>query len=543
MNQEPLSLSLRDGVQLRGTLWFPSGPGPWPALLMRQPYGHRLASTLVYAHPAWYASQGYLVLVQDVRGQGDSEGIFQGFAQEAADGTDTLAFLRSHHRCNGRVGSYGFSYQGLTQLLCDEPPLAADCLAPAMTGLDERLHWACEGGTHRWGLSLAWGLQLAAQHCQRQGDRQGWIAIRRSLVGGAFPYEGLDLLRSHDRQNPVLAWLERDPGSEQGWPRHGLAPELLRRPLLLLQGWHDPYLCGGLDLWQRSRLAGGQPLLRISPWAHLGWDRRVGGQDLGAAACSRVDEEQLAFFDRHLRDREPGTALVPSLAFDLLAHHWRAHCPLNGSGHRWGLESGGLAASRSDEGLLRADGGGAGSVHWVHDPWRPVPGRGGHLGLDAGPVERGDLDGRADVVCFSSPPLTETLELWGQPLLELQASADGLGFDLCAALSVVRRQGAEVLQLSTGVSSLRGDHCQKMLWRQVRLQPLLASLAPGDSLRISLAAAAWPQIRVNPGDGFLGGGPAGPDHRQICIELQLAGAQLSLQPMVTAPPPGQTELL
>ena len=99
---------------------------------------------------------------------------------------------------------------------------------------------------------------------------------------------------------------------------------------------------------------------------------------------------------------------------------------------------------------------------------------------------------------------------------------------------MLRRQGAEVLQLSTGVSSQRGDHCQQQRWRQVRLQPLLASLAPGDSLRLSLAAAAWPQIRVNPGDGSLGRGPAGPDHRQICIELQLEGAQLSLQPMLEA---------
>ena len=56
--------------------------GQWPALLMRQPYGKQIASTVTYAHPSWWASQGYLVVIQDVRGQGSSEGEFSGFEQE-----------------------------------------------------------------------------------------------------------------------------------------------------------------------------------------------------------------------------------------------------------------------------------------------------------------------------------------------------------------------------------------------------------------------------------------------------------------------------
>ena len=131
-----------DGVLLRGELWQPAGRGRWPGLLMRQPYGHRLASTVVYAHPSWYAQQGYLVFVQDVRGCGESEGEFQGFSQEISDGSSSLLALRSHPLCNGRVGSYGFSYQGLTQLLGNP----ADAMAPAMTGWNQRLHLASEGG-------------------------------------------------------------------------------------------------------------------------------------------------------------------------------------------------------------------------------------------------------------------------------------------------------------------------------------------------------------------------------------------------------------
>ena len=110
-------LSLRDGIQLTARLWHPAKGGPWPTLLMRQPYGRRIASTVTIAHPAWWARQGYLVVVQDVRGQGDSGGRFAGFEQEAADTAETHAWVRALPECNGRLGCYGFSYQGLTQLL------------------------------------------------------------------------------------------------------------------------------------------------------------------------------------------------------------------------------------------------------------------------------------------------------------------------------------------------------------------------------------------------------------------------------------------
>ena len=66
------SLLLRDGVKLISRIWLPNTNGPWPALLMRQPYGREIASTITYSHPEWWASKGYMVIIQDVRGMGSS---------------------------------------------------------------------------------------------------------------------------------------------------------------------------------------------------------------------------------------------------------------------------------------------------------------------------------------------------------------------------------------------------------------------------------------------------------------------------------------
>ena len=89
-------LLLSDGIRLISKLWFPEAGGPWPALLMRQPYGRHIASTVTYAHPSWWAQHGFLVVVQDVRGQGDSTGVFSGFSQEANDTAATHVLSLIH---------------------------------------------------------------------------------------------------------------------------------------------------------------------------------------------------------------------------------------------------------------------------------------------------------------------------------------------------------------------------------------------------------------------------------------------------------------
>jgi uncharacterized protein len=514
-------IPLADGCSLAHRLWTPTGDGPWPVLLMRQPYGRAIASTVTYAHPRWYASHGFAVLVQDVRGRGDSGGSFGGFAQEAADGHDTLQWLRRQPWCNGRIGTYGFSYQGLSQLLWASEESLPDALAPAMAGLDERLHWASEGGAHWWALGLAWALQLAAQGCRRRGDGQGWHQIRCSLNNGSFLEQGLALLEEHDPEGMGLHWLRSDPAGGAGWRRHQPPEGLWRQPMLLIGGWYDPHLLGVLDLWSRCAAAGGRPVLRIGAWSHLHWQ---GG----------IDRLQLTFFQRHLQGAPPAAVAAETpaaLLQDLRSERWLARSPHQCSGQRWGLASSGLAAVDAWEGRLQSHS--SGSVELVHDPWRPLPGRGGHLGLDAGPTQRADLDARCDVACFSSPALESPMELLGRPVLTLTAAADQPGYDVCVALSVVECSGA-VQQLSTGVARFRGESCQRLEPRQVQLQPLLACLQPGERLRLSIGLAAWPQIAVNPGDGSLPIGPAGPEHRVISLQLQLAQASLCMHAMVGA---------
>ena len=182
--------------------WFPittirRSAGPHPTLLMRQPYGRDIASTVVYAHPVWFARHGYNVVIQDVRGRGDSEGEFYPFRNEARDGAETIAWLRTRPESNGRIGMYGFSYQGMTQLLAAaEQPEGLVCIAPGMTACDLYHGWFYHHGALRLASTLGWGLQMLKADARRMRLREASDRLEQAWANLAAQTERAALSRA-----------------------------------------------------------------------------------------------------------------------------------------------------------------------------------------------------------------------------------------------------------------------------------------------------------------------------------------------------------
>ena len=113
---------MRDGVELIADHYEPhtlksgghaAGPRPlWPGC----PFSVLFADV--------YASRGYHVVVQSVRGTFGSGGEFSPMVHEIADGADTAAWLRDQPWFTGSFATIGMSYLGFTQwaLLTDPPP-------------------------------------------------------------------------------------------------------------------------------------------------------------------------------------------------------------------------------------------------------------------------------------------------------------------------------------------------------------------------------------------------------------------------------------
>jgi putative CocE/NonD family hydrolase len=102
---------MRDGTVLRADVYRPQDGEPHPVLLFRTPYNKDGRSTLDELRAT---AAGYIVVNQDCRGTWASDGEFDVFLDEVADGEDTVAWARSQEWCDGRVGAFGLSYTGYT---------------------------------------------------------------------------------------------------------------------------------------------------------------------------------------------------------------------------------------------------------------------------------------------------------------------------------------------------------------------------------------------------------------------------------------------
>ncbi|MGB3202058.1 MAG: CocE/NonD family hydrolase [Nodosilinea sp.] len=519
-------------VHLNADVYTPVGDGPFPVLLMRQPYGRAIASTVVYAHPTWYASHGYIVVIQDVRGRGTSGGEFDLFRHEAADGYATVQWAAALPQSSGAVGMYGFSYQGMTQLYAAaQNPPALRAIAPAMVGYDLYADWAYENGSFPLQIGLGWALQIAAETARLRQDEAAYQALRQAAValplGDAKPVRP-EVLKTYAPDSFFHQWIDH-PQADAYW--QGLQPDLtdVTLPMLHIGGWYDPYLRGDLRLYQQMVAQNKAPqTLWIGPWGHLPWGRRVGAVDFGPEADSPIDRLQIRWFDRFLKDQPASIEQEPPIQLFVMGpNRWqgRDRWPTS-PGHTLYLTSTGLAALRWDDGrLVPAVAGGARSQGpardvIVHDPWRPVPSLGGHCGLPPGPFDRAAIDSRTDVLTYTTEVLPSGLTLVGVPRVTLYVQADTPSFDLSVVLSELHGDG-RVVNLTQGQCRV-SPHDPAQITPQaiaMSLHPTACILAPGHRLRLSVAAACFPAYAVNSGTGAGYGDRPQIDHQLITLTI------------------------
>src|SRR5690606_34653012 len=111
-----LRVPMRDGVALMADHWIPVGVEVGPAVLVRTPYGRGGPSRAMWELAAQkFASHGYHVIAQDVRGRFDSEGEFIAFVNETDDGVDSREWMAMQPWCDGKIGMWGPSYLGYVQ--------------------------------------------------------------------------------------------------------------------------------------------------------------------------------------------------------------------------------------------------------------------------------------------------------------------------------------------------------------------------------------------------------------------------------------------
>jgi putative CocE/NonD family hydrolase len=161
-----VSVRMRDGVVLFADIYRPSIPGRFPVLLERTPYDKDKDNEIDLGHDA--AQLGYVVIVQDVRGRYSSGGEWYPFRHESQDGFDTVEWAAALPYSDGRVGMFGSSYVGATQMLAaiaHPPHLAGIC--PMFTPSNYHDGWIYQGGAFEQWFNQTWTSILARDTVDR----------------------------------------------------------------------------------------------------------------------------------------------------------------------------------------------------------------------------------------------------------------------------------------------------------------------------------------------------------------------------------------
>lgn len=516
--ERDVAVPMRDGTLLSADVYRPRDGGPHPVILMRVPYDKTYAQTNTFRHPSWYADRGYIVAVQDTRGRYRSDGEFVPFAFEADDGYDTVEWAGALPGSNGRVGMYGLSYAGATQLqaaLRRPPSLKAIC--PGITSATYHEGWAYRGGAFSLAFNVSWAGLLAGDQARRAGDGDGARELSVAVARCRELCEYLPL-----RDVPPLAtaapyfqdWLDH-PSADDWWERWSVEKDYSRIdvPALHIGGWHDIFAPGtvanylGLRDGAGSEFARSSQRLLMGPWHH---EIQEGGGFSGHGSVSdeSVDDWQLRWFGQFLRDEDTGVLDGPPARLYLLGgERWlEGDWPAGDRVEKWFLHSGRGANSVMGDGTLSRSAPGVEAPDvFVYNPLSPVESAGGTSCCVPGLVPMGaacqaDVEIKRDVLVYTSEPLERELTIAGDVRVRLFASTTAEDTDFTAKLCDVSPDGPSV-NVAQGI--LRCRYRESLAEPQpltpgevyeltIELGPAAAAFKPGHRLRVQVSSSDFP---------------------------------------------------
>lgn len=552
---------MRDAVRLATDVYRPARGGQplaerFPTILTRTPYGKNGSDGL----GKYYASRGYVVVVQDTRGRYESEGIWHMLTDDGPDGVDTANWIVAQPWSDGQIGMFGTSYVGGTQhalAMSDCAHLKTVIPVDAMSNLgyaSMRNGGAFELRFWNWIFSIGGpsGSRQArdpatAQVLKEMMDNRRQYLLNLPLRAGTTP---LKLIPEYEEW---LVEAMRHGTNDQFWEQNNIIDHAERyrdMPVYLVGGWYDSWGSNTTANFRAlSQRIKGPVYLIMGPWTHGGQGSHAHGQiDFGAdAAIADPLAWRLQWYDHWLKGRENSVGrdapfATPVRIFVMGSGEGTktADGRINHGGFWRDEQEWPLARTQYTNFYLQADGGltaarstqDRAATSFEFDPRRPVPTIGGNISSGDGILVAGawdqrggkhiwnapeqiPLSARNDIVVFTTPPLAADLEVTGELEVKLWISSSAVDTDFTAKLVDVHPPTPDFpagMDINIGDGILR-TRFRNSLKREemlepgaiypitIRLYPTSNIFRRGHRIRLDISSSNFPRFDVNPNTG------------------------------------------
>jgi len=316
-----LKVPMHDGVRLNATLFKPRGlRRRIPAIFTMTPYvGDTWHDNAVY-----FARHGYVFLLFDVRGRGNSGGDFSVWEDDARDGYDIAEWLSKQRWCNGKVGMWGGSYSGTNQWsVAGKAPPHLETIVPIASAFPP-IDFPRKNIRSPFEMQWLTSVSGVTDNARIWSDQRFWIEKFRELYMRHLPFEKLDELVGNPSPQ-FRIWIEH-PTPDDYWD--SMVPSeaqyrAMDMPILTITGHYDGNQIGALMHYRKhmqhaSPSANARHYLVIGPWDHEGTrkpSREIGGLKFGEASVIDVNGLLREWYDWTLKGGKKPPFLKKRVAY------------------------------------------------------------------------------------------------------------------------------------------------------------------------------------------------------------------------------------
>ena len=550
--EDMVRMPMRDGVRLSATILFPKDRPRQnlPTVLIFFPYlidGAIRSGWPIYIRS--FLENGYAVIIENVRGRYFSEGTYTYLVGSGKDGYDSIDWISKQPWSNGKVGTIGCSSSAEEQHKMNAARHPAHAAAVPMgsgAGIGKVGPYNEMGNFYRGGavqnfwfswyfgagykyhptwpaeltrdqmlrINKFWNMEPELMHAPNLDSAVWTLPLNKIMHNlGAMP---------SDLDN-FVNWLPNDPK----WKEIDFGGEGDRSgaPTLYINSWYDVSIGPNVAMFDyqtknaATELARNNIFMVIAPTLHCNQGRVesehtvVGARDMGDA---RFDYTGLVqrWFDHWLKGVDNGVTKEPKVrAYTMGANEWKTYDtwpPKNVELVTYYLDSDGSANSALGNGrLTTTKPAKPSSDTFVYDPMHPVPSVGGQsccfAVLPGGSFDQGSVEMRNDVLVYTSPPLTERIDVVGNIDVSLYLASNVKDTDLTIKLVDVGQDG-EAFNLDEGIQRVRWrEGWEKPVFMEsgkvykVDIPPLVTSnaFAAGHRIRVEVSSSSFPHFERN----------------------------------------------